>query len=187
MTPQLDALIAQFHAASRRLHALTDTLPHDRWNARATPASWSVAECVAHLNLTSAAYEPRFTQALVDARALGPRNGKALKMDVPGRILSALIGPMLRIGGWKFGRMPTTPAFVPSGDQPKDAVMSEFDARTAFMVQFLGSAQELPIDRVRISSPFNEKMKYSLWSALLILPRHAQRHIEQAENVWHGR
>ena len=187
MRTQLEVLTSQFDDASRRLHALTDTLDDDAWALRADPARWSVAECVAHLNLTSAAYEPLFTNALEQARTLSTTNGAPLRMDVPGRILSTLVGPMLRIGSWKFGRMPTTPAFVPGGTLPKAGVMQEFDRRQGFMKEFIRSANDAPLDRVKIPSPFNEKMKYSVWSALVILPRHAQRHIEQAENVWRSR
>ena len=45
-------------------------------------------------------------------------------------------------------------------------------------------AEGLAIDRVRIPSPFNPRIQYNAWSALVIIPRHQHRHLWQAEQVW---
>ena len=42
----------------------------------------------------------------------------------------------------------------------------------------------LAIDKVKIISPFGEKIHYSVYSTYVILPRHEERHIQQAELVW---
>jgi hypothetical protein len=44
----------------------------------------------------------------------------------------------------------------------------------------------LPLHRVRITSPFNSKLRYNVYAALVLLPRHQERHINQAEWVWSG-
>jgi hypothetical protein len=56
MHPQLQALLDDFGSARERLHRLQATVPADKWAQRPSEGSWSVAECVAHLNLTSRAY-----------------------------------------------------------------------------------------------------------------------------------
>jgi len=47
-------------------------------------------------------------------------------------------------------------------------------------------ADGLPVDRIRIASPFDARLKYSLYAALTILPRHQHRHLWQAERVLEG-
>ena len=42
-------------------------------------------------------------------------------------------------------------------------------------------ADGLPIDRVKIASPFNTRLRYNVFSAFSILPRHQHRHLWQAE------
>jgi hypothetical protein len=42
-------------------------------------------------------------------------------------------------------------------------------------------AEGLPLHRVKIVSPFNARVRYNLFSALSILPRHQHRHLWQAE------
>ena len=73
MQRQLAEVIEAFERAQSRLDRLTDNTPDERWAARSDPARWSVAECVAHLNLTSAAYVPRIRKAIEEARQL-PRH-----------------------------------------------------------------------------------------------------------------
>lgn len=55
MHPQLRAIIDQFDAAQARLHRLVAVSPEQAWSRRAEPGRWSMAEWVAHLNLTAAA------------------------------------------------------------------------------------------------------------------------------------
>jgi hypothetical protein len=62
--------------------------------------------------------------------------------------------------------------------------MRDFDALQGEQVALVHAADGLPVDRVRIVSPFDARMKYSAYSALFVLPRHQLRHVEQAEDVW---
>jgi hypothetical protein len=60
----------EYRGAHRRLHDLVRAIPLERWGQRSDPDRWAVAECVAHLNLTSAAYLPLLEAALERARAV---------------------------------------------------------------------------------------------------------------------
>jgi len=37
---------------------------------------------------------------------------------------------------------------------------------------------------VRVTSPFNARVRYNLYACFTILPRHQHRHLWQAERVW---
>jgi len=67
---QLADINTQFDLASARLGRLAAESPPGIWGRRPSPHSWSAAECVAHLNLTSAAYLPILRTALEEARAI---------------------------------------------------------------------------------------------------------------------
>ena len=41
-----------------------------------------------------------------------------------------------------------------------------------------------PIDRVWVTSPFDSRLRYNLYSTFVILPTHQLRHVVQAERVW---
>src|SRR5437870_8163908 len=73
MHPQLQIVADEYRSAQARLHELARAVPAERWGRRSDRARWSVAECVAHLNLTSLAYVPLLRDAVARARTLEER------------------------------------------------------------------------------------------------------------------
>lgn len=186
MHPQLADVAAGLERARDRLHALTDALPPERWARRADPARWSVAECVAHLNLTSRAFLPLIRAALAEARALGGPAPARHRRDPVGWMLAHLVGPLPRLGGRRLGRIATPAPFVPTGDLPRDAVVREFDALQDDLLAQVRAADGLPLSRVRVTSPFDARARYNLYACLSMQAPHQHRHLQQAEDVWAG-
>jgi hypothetical protein len=61
--------------------------------------------------------------------------------------------------------------------------MAEFDRLQAELIAITREADGYPLSEMKITSPFGGKIRYNFYSALRILPRHQQRHIEQAEEA----
>jgi hypothetical protein len=184
MNSQLADLISQLENAHARLDRLGDLVPEDRWSRRNDQSRWSAGECVAHLNLTSEAYIPRIRKAIEEARTMPPKTGGAYRPDLIGRIFGKLVGPIPKIGKLRIGKVRTTPAFVPNANLPKQQLLSEFKRLQLELMRQVRECDGLPIDKVKIVSPFGEKIHYDCYSALVLLPRHQERHLEQAELVW---
>jgi hypothetical protein len=184
--PQLAALDAELAAARARLHRLVSGLSSERWASRPVPSSWSAAECVAHLNLTSRAYVPLLRDAFQRARGSAGSGPRRHRRDPVGWLLSATMGPLPSIGNVRVGRVKTIPAFVPGGDLPMLHVVDEFERLQDEQMALLREADGLPLGRIRVDSPFNPRIHYNAYSALVILPRHQHRHLEQAERAVRG-
>jgi hypothetical protein len=179
MRAQLHAIADELGQATARLHRLRDALSEERWRARNDPARWSAAECVEHLNLTSAAMAPLLESGLEEARKLPATTARRLRRGFFGWLLWKYTGPESR------GRMQTTAAFLPSGTPPAAAmVAADFERWQRKMLDLLSVADGLPIDRVEMTSPFNARMRYNLYAGFSVLPRHQHRHLQQAERVW---
>jgi hypothetical protein len=183
--PQLAAIGREYDRLDVRARELLASVPDSRWNVRADPSDWSVAECFAHLNLTSAAMVPRLRAAWPEARALGSAPAR-YRAGIVGAILAAMVGPVPRIGRLRIGRVKTPAAFIPQGALPRDAIMREVAEWRAAERSLLREAAEMPVDRVRIESPFAPGMFYDGYSSLRILVRHAHRHVDQAARIWGG-
>ena len=184
MHPQLSAIVAQFDSASARLDRLVARTPPARWGARADAARWSVAECIAHLNLTGRAYLPILEQGIAEAHAVGGSAPARYRRDPTGWLIATMSGPMPRVGGMKLGRVKTAASFVPTGDLPLDGTVAEFRELQARQVALARVADGLPLDRVKVVSPFDARVRYNLYAAFTLLPAHQHRHLEQAEEVW---
>jgi len=181
---QLVTIIGEYKMAHARLIAVLGRLPEERWAVRADPARWSVAECIAHLNLTGRAYLPLLTAALAEARALHRPAPARYWRDPMGWLIGTMSGPMPRLGGRRFGRVRTAPAFVPGGELPRAEVWGEFERLQKQLMELTEAADGLPLQAVRVVSPFDARVRYNLYACLVLLPRHQLRHVEQAERVW---
>jgi DinB family protein len=178
MRAELEAIVADFNLATDRLRALAHRVPESRWSERVDPSRWSIAECVGHLNLTSDAYLPLMQTGLAQARqqTIGSL-GHRYRRDFIGWVLWRTAGPPVRL------RVKTTAPLVPTPASPPDLVAA-FERLQEAQLSCLREAEGLPIDRVTITSPFNARLKYNLYAAMTILPRHQHRHLWQAEQVW---
>lgn len=186
MNDQLTEVANDLKAASQRLSRLLDGLSDEKWWARPDKASWSAAECVAHLDITHEAYLPRLRKGLEEARALGPANGGRYGKGALGWIFTKMVGPLPRIGGRRRGRVKAPASFVPGGEAPRAEVVDRYNALQAELLDFVVACQGLPIDRVKVQSPFVETVYFNLYATLVVIARHQHRHLQQAEEAAGG-
>lgn len=176
MHPQLEAIVADFEAARTRLHALDRRLTPDGWLRRPSAEQWSPVECVAHLNLTAEAMLPRIRAGVEQARRLGLAPAR-YRRDLMGWLIWKSQTPGSRI------KIKTQPSFVPTGDRPPSEIVASFDRLHADLIDLTRQCDGVAIDRVKIASPFNEKARYNIYSALTITATHDHRHLLQAERT----
>ena len=184
MRRELTEVIKAFEHAQARLETLADNLDDERWGKRNDPARWSPGECIAHLNLTSEAYIPRFRKALEEARQLPRHRSGKYKRDFLGRLFAMMVGPQPSIAGRRIGKVKTTADFVPTGSHPKQQTLARFKRDQDELIAIVREGDGLALDKVMIRSPFGEKISYNCYSAFTILPPHQERHLGQAGRVW---
>jgi DinB superfamily len=175
--PQLRAIVDEFDAAQARLHGLVAIAPVQAWSRRAQPGQWSMAECVAHLNLTAAAYLPLLHAALERGRQIHSPPPRRYRRDLVGWLMWRLAGPPVRY------RVRTPAAFMPTTTAPVPELVADFDRWQTAQVACVTAADGLPLERLRIVSPFDARVRYNAYACLTILPRHEHRHLWQAEQV----
>jgi DinB superfamily len=180
---QLAELIQSLESAQAHLRRLTDKLPESDWNRKPAANQWSAAECVEHLNLTSRAYIPLLRDAIARAGESRHTPTERYHHDVLGWFLSVMFAPLRRLGKFRIGRVKTTPAFVPKPGRSRTEILSDFVRLQTELISLVRSADGLPIDEVKVVSPFGGRMKYGAYSALVIVARHQHRHLEQAEEA----
>ena len=88
LQPQLVGVKLEIEASSQLARSTVDGLTPRELTQQPGPQSWSVAECLAHLNLTSKAYLPLVTMAIENA-LLDGRYGSAPYRIKTGRDISS--------------------------------------------------------------------------------------------------
>jgi len=177
MQRQLERVERELADALRRVHDIAAPLTPELWGARPAANEWSVAECVIHLNLTSRAYVPLIDAALRDGRARKVHGAGPFRHDVVGAILYWITEPPVRF------RLKTTTPFVPLGVEPKDRVLADFDMLQGQLVECVRQADGLDVGRLRVTSPFASRVRYSLYSCFRMIAAHQRQHLAQAERA----
>jgi len=181
MHPQLTVIARDLDACTARMRELTARLDDAAFNARPKSGGWSAAECLEHLNMSTRAYLPLFDAALERARVKAPRQSIRYRRDLLGWFLCRSLEPPAKT------KFKTTPTFMPpSSAHEKSRVVGDFEALQVEVARRLDAASGLDIDRVRVPSPFNARLKYSVYSAFCVIPAHQRRHLWQAERVVGG-
>jgi hypothetical protein len=177
MHPQLEAVSAEFESAGERLNRLSESAADEIWTERPSGGGWSIAECVAHLNLTSEAFLPVLRAGIEEGRSRGEAPPRRFRRDPIGWLLWRTMGPPVRM------RLKTAPSFVPGAADPPVKLRREFWRLQAEQLECVRTADGLPLQKLKVRSPFDSRVSYNLFSALTILPRHLHRHLWQAERV----
>ena len=149
------------------------------WAARPSPDAWAIGECLTHLNITSERFIPLIDDAI--------RDGRARKLEGNGPYGKGLIGWALQ----RFLEPPykmktkTPAAFLPAAVDPMPETLERFDYLQQELQVRIDRSAGLALDRLRLVSPFDARMKYNLYATFCMIAAHQRRHLWQAEQVKH--
>jgi hypothetical protein len=170
----LDEVEKELNEATRRAWTLVQSTDGRMFTVRPTPLSWSAAECLAHLSISSDQFLSVLRDAIARARKSGKR-GKA-KMDMLGRVLAWFLEPPIR------KKVKTSAPFVPKSTRAKAEAFGEFASLQEKLIDLWRDARESDL-RTKIVSPFDKRVRYNILSAFRIVAAHERRHLWQAEQA----
>ena len=166
------AIVAdELEREARALDDLVRGLDVEDLARRPAPSRWSAAEHVEHLCLSTEAYLPLVDAAAEALRRRGQHATGPLRLDWMGRFLLWMVEPPVR------ARVRTSDRFVPGPATDAARVVGRFHALQRRLVERVRSFDGLALDRERVTSPFDARIRYGAWSALRILPAHQRRHL----------
>lgn len=173
----LNELQGQFRQMSEQAAALGRRADAVALGHRPGPGRWSAAECLAHLNLSVDPYLPLWRQVLAQDSRTGFPTRDRYSLDIWGRILVWTLEPPPRL------RSSTPRRFDPVNTDPVPTILPGFLDRQHVILEALESAHGNAIDTIKIVSPFDSRVRYSIWSSLCVTAAHQRRHLWQAERA----
>ena len=168
----------ELNDATQRAWTLVQSTDGRLFTVRPNTSSWSAAECLSHLSISTELFLPVLQKAIDDARKRGLIDTKRQpKMDVLGRVLRWFLEPPIR------QRVKTRAPFVPRSVRAKAEAFGEFAALQSKLAEQIASARDLDLGRIKIVSPFDKRVRYNVYSAFRIVIAHQRRHLWQAEQA----
>ncbi len=172
-----DAIAQQIEDIRHRAEALVRGLTPEQLTQRPEPGKWSIAECLAHLNVTAATVQPFIVK--------GIERGKREKLFGKGPFN---LGPKGRLLVWFAEPPPKVRIRAPRSVAPPVAITDPAKLLPDFMrvqdewIRLMKEAEGLNQSKIKMGprlSPF----RCRLCAGFPWMMAHQRRHLLQAENV----
>ena len=177
LTPELSELDRQFAALKAEASDLVSGLQESHFNWRPEARSWSMAECLLHLNMVGDRYVHALEKTLAEARARGLVGEGAVRYGWLGKWVLANTEPPPR------RKFKAPRSFTPSYGQPITAVMPTFLHLQGQLALQLEQANGLDLARVKVPAPGLGPVKLNLHITFAWIAAHERRHLWQARQV----
>jgi hypothetical protein len=152
-------------------------LTNEQFNWKPNESSWSIAQVMEHLDVTSESYYQPI-EAVRNGNYKLPFTGKlTFLVNFFGRFILNAVKPEAK------SKIKTFPIWEPSKSNISGDIFGKFNHSQEKLKQFIQGCQDLLDKGTRISSPASRTIVYNLDAAFDIIVTHQLRHLEQARRV----
>ncbi len=146
-------------------------------NWKASPGSWSIAQCLDHLIVSDSSYFSILKKVVVGTYKMNFWERHSPFSAICGRILKDQLQEKVK------RKLKTPKRFQPSESELKMEVIERYHQNFDGFLELISDCKKIDIDKTIITSPAIRIVTYSLRDALYFLIQHEHRHINQAIRV----
>lgn len=177
LNPELSGYFHESLAVSETVEGFLAGLREDQIRWRPDPERWSIGECIEHLNILGSLLVEKMNEAILRGRAEGLTGAGPFRYSWPGRMFIDSLGPHSRL------RVKTLKLYTPTGVMSKEQLAPKFHELQKGFRDAVVLASGVDLVRVKVASPANRMLRFSLgvWFAAKLA--HEHRHFEQARRT----
>ncbi|KFF02018.1 DinB family protein [Chryseobacterium luteum] len=150
--------------------------PDDKLNSRISDKSWSVLECLEHLNLYGKFYIPEISRRISSSKT---SPASVFKSGILGNYFAESMLPKE-----KLNKMKTFKSMDPINSRLDKEVVEEFIKQQYQLIELLEKAKDINLNTVKTGISISKLIKLKLGDTFRFIIHHNQRHIRQAQNVF---
>ena len=151
------------------------SLPLETLNWKSSPDSWSILECLEHLNRYGDYYIPEIEKRIASSQH---RPSESFKSGWLGNYFANTMLPKER-----QSKMKTFKSMNPNGSNLKVSTVSKFIAQQQALIGLLNKSQAIDLTKTTTGISISKWIKLRLGDTFRVVIYHNQRHIVQAERV----
>lgn len=153
------------------------SLSESELNQRRTPKSWSILECIEHLNLYGDFYIPEIKNRIENARHPDRNEFQSSWLG------NYFAESMLPGESGKLNKMKTFKEMNPLGKKLDVSVLTRFLDQQHQLLKLLEMARKVDLSKTKTSISISKWIKLRLGDTLRVVIYHNQRHMLQAKAV----
>lgn len=174
----LQTILSEAEKNNGRARLLAGRLTEEQLNWKPAQNKWSIAQCLEHLTVTSAAFDKYFTAAIEQARKRRPvSQNPRYQPSFVGGWLARQVDPETE------RNLPAPKIFRPADASNIEDAVAKFLNQQETFTAFVRQSEGIDYNKTRLRSPVTPLMRYSLADAFVITVLHGRRHLGQAERV----
>lgn len=150
-------------------------LPMTTLNWKVSPDSWSVLECLEHLNLYGDFYIPEIKSQI-----------ESSKYNNPERFESGWLGNYFAksmLPKEKLNKMKTFKSMNPIGSNLNKEVLNKFIDQQHMLLDLLDKSKRVNLSKTKTGISISKWIKLRLGDTFRVVIYHNQRHVVQAEKI----
>ena len=144
-------------------------------NRKPSPDSWSVLECLEHLNRYGDFYLPEIEKRLQNNKTTPDPE---FKSGLLGNYFAEMMLP-----GEKMKKIKTFKAMNPAGSKLDKKVLTRFIEQQKKILELLDRARKVSLNKTKTSISISKLIKLKLGDTFRVVIYHNERHVEQAVRV----
>jgi len=147
-----------------------------QFNWKSNPDSWSVGECISHLVNTNALYLAKI-ENIFFLVSFGEEKDFPYKQSFMGKMILKGVDPK------NVKKVKTFKVFYPASSNIQKDIIAKYIKCCEKLIDLADKMKHLDLQKIKLSSPVNILIRLNLGDPLIIIPKHDERHLNQAERV----
>jgi hypothetical protein len=163
---------ANIARASKTFSHLSDI----QFNWKSNPESWSVGECISHLINSNALYLSKI-ESILTSNISAPAKDFSYKQSFMGKWIAKGFDPAI------VRKKKTFKVFFPDASEIEMDIVDDYVKSSKKFIEIAGRMRNFDLKRIKLSSPVNKLIRLNLGDPLIMIPKHDERQVNQAERV----
>ena len=173
-------LIDKFSTASdnnlKRIDSTFDYLTLNQINWKPASKIWSVGECINHLVITNELYLKKMKEIVYKSTS-DSNVSYNYSQSITGKLITNTVDP------GKVKKFKTFKVFDPLKSTASNSAVQDYILIMKRFIELVKDMSRLNLKKIKFSSPVNKFIRMNLGDPLIFIPRHDERHLNQAERI----
>jgi hypothetical protein len=147
-----------------------------QFNWKSNPESWSVGECISHLVVSNNLYLNKI-EKILSSYPSNQEKDFPYEHSILGKLIAKGVDPAY------VRKSKTFKVFFPVASEIEMDIVDDYVKSSKKFIEIAGRMRNFDLKRIKLSSPVNKLIRLNLGDPLIMIPKHDERHLNQAERV----
>jgi hypothetical protein len=152
------------------------SVSENQLNWKPDAENWSIGECINHLTITNAKYFHNMDNVTIKSKVI-TKDDYSYEQSFTGKLLTKAVDPL------NVKKIKTFKVFNPTLSSIPSSIVDEYKLTARKLIELINLLKGVNLKKTKFSSPVNKLIRMNLGDPLIFIPRHDERHLNQAEQI----